>query len=690
MNSPITAKLVLGALLFTLGAISETTASPAFNIQALGLTDAEHTRADGYQNSYTTALVRGPAAINETGQVVGHAQRFDGGSQLLGRSVWFFNGASTERIGLIGDFYTRQDGFRDSKAQALNELGQVIGDSSLYNEAGEVVAGNSWFYDGDTTVEIGLQDSVHTHSDGYQDNWAWALNDAGQVIGSSYRYLGNARFGISAWLYNGHSTLNIGLTGNGYTRNDGYRYSEGAYLNEAGQVAGYAYQYDDQGDWIGSNAWKFNGSTTFAIGPSGAHQSIPRHINDEGQVVGHAAFLDSGGYPERTIAWLYDGSSSIAVGLTDSEHTRDDGYQSSVPNASGCLNNAGQAIGLSNRYNGGSEFQGRTAWFYDQGTTRAIGLTDSEHTRDDGYKFNTAEALNEAGHVVGAADRFNGGLIDLGRSIWFFDGTTTKSIGLTDSLHAREDGYQQNTVLELNEAGQVAGLAWRYNGEDTDLGRTAWLYDSESDQTFDLTISSRSDGYAFSAIAYLTDDGLAVGRYELFNELDESLGERVFSFTQEDGVRDLGMMVTGGLEASGWESLAFALEANPMGQIIGYGYLSSGVGSRSAFLLTPVSVAGDFNRDGVVDAADYTVWRDNLGASDEAALNGNGDGLNGVDQADYLLWRANYGQTIANPIGNTQSAPEPTAILMATLWGILAHAVVGAYAAERPTAQTAS
>ncbi|TWT33916.1 PEP-CTERM motif protein [Posidoniimonas corsicana] len=51
---------------------------------------------------------------------------------------------------------------------------------------------------------------------------------------------------------------------------------------------------------------------------------------------------------------------------------------------------------------------------------------------------------------------------------------------------------------------------------------------------------------------------------------------------------------------------------------------------------------GDFNADGSVDAADYTVWRDNLG-EDAGVLNGNGSGAATVTQADYDLWRANYG-----------------------------------------------
>lgn len=73
---------------------------------------------------------------------------------------------------------------------------------------------------------------------------------------------------------------------------------------------------------------------------------------------------------------------------------------------------------------------------------------------------------------------------------------------------------------------------------------------------------------------------------------------------------------------------------------------------------------GDFNGDGVVDAVDYAVWRENLGAADETAIMGGGDGQNGVDAADYLVWRANYGAVVA---GGQSAAitPEPGGCLLA-------------------------
>ncbi|TWT90543.1 Pectate lyase L precursor [Pseudobythopirellula maris] len=56
---------------------------------------------------------------------------------------------------------------------------------------------------------------------------------------------------------------------------------------------------------------------------------------------------------------------------------------------------------------------------------------------------------------------------------------------------------------------------------------------------------------------------------------------------------------------------------------------------------------GDFNADGVVDASDFTVWRDNLGAV--------------FSQSDFDVWVANYGLTTEAP-GASHTVPEPAAL----------------------------
>jgi hypothetical protein len=60
--------------------------------------------------------------------------------------------------------------------------------------------------------------------------------------------------------------------------------------------------------------------------------------------------------------------------------------------------------------------------------------------------------------------------------------------------------------------------------------------------------------------------------------------------------------------------------------------------------LSPDRLGGDFDGNGIVDAADYTIYQDNLDL-DAAVLNGNGSGAATVGQADYALWKANLGSS---------------------------------------------
>ncbi len=74
---------------------------------------------------------------------------------------------------------------------------------------------------------------------------------------------------------------------------------------------------------------------------------------------------------------------------------------------------------------------------------------------------------------------------------------------------------------------------------------------------------------------------------------------------------------------------------------------------------------GDYNLDGTVDAADYTVWRDNLGTSNVAA-DGNNDGT--VDSLDYNVWRSNFGASANASLGVTSGAvPEPSSVAIGLL-----------------------
>jgi hypothetical protein len=89
---------------------------------------------------------------------------------------------------------------------------------------------------------------------------------------------------------------------------------------------------------------------------------------------------------------------------------------------------------------------------------------------------------------------------------------------------------------------------------------------------------------------------------------------------------------------------------------------------------TPSVLAGDYNRDRTVDAADYAVWREQLGEEGRYLVaDGNRNGT--IDQGDYETWRANFGRTgnggLASSAGGLAvPEPGPAAMLLYT-WAVL-------------------
>jgi hypothetical protein len=71
---------------------------------------------------------------------------------------------------------------------------------------------------------------------------------------------------------------------------------------------------------------------------------------------------------------------------------------------------------------------------------------------------------------------------------------------------------------------------------------------------------------------------------------------------------------------------------------------------------------GDYNSNGVVDAADYTVWRDSLGQAAGSLANDPNFGVP-IGEAQYNTWRTNFGATLAGS-PDPLAVPEPCALLL--------------------------
>jgi hypothetical protein len=86
----------------------------------------------------------------------------------------------------------------------------------------------------------------------------------------------------------------------------------------------------------------------------------------------------------------------------------------------------------------------------------------------------------------------------------------------------------------------------------------------------------------------------------------------------------------------------------------------------------PQSLPGDFNHDGLVDGADYTVWRDTMGKT-VAAGTGADASVNGlVDAGDYGIWKTNFSMASSVVVGAAaEDVPEPATIVYAAIAAML-------------------
>lgn len=115
-----------------------------------------------------------------------------------------------------------------------------------------------------------------------------------------------------------------------------------------------------------------------------------------------------------------------------------------------------------------------------------------------------------------------------------------------------------------------------------------------------------------------------------------------------------------------------AAPASPGDVIVRYAAHESTVFDGPQLIVShaPLVNPGDYNQDGVVDAADYVVWRDQVGqiVPVGTAADGTRDGL--INHDDYEAWRQRFGE-ITSGMGASNatglSVPEPGTCVMALM-----------------------
>jgi probable HAF family extracellular repeat protein len=231
-------------------------------------------------------------------------------------------------------------GYESSSAAALNNLGQVVGTTTTFTPPDIHGIGPAFYYDG----------TMHNLTNMIGTTSPYDINDQGQI---AYMY----------GFYDGHNTIPLSLGGT---------FTHANSINNLGQVAGDAISSDD-GKY---HTFLYSGGSMQDLGTMGGQASGAASINDHSQIVG---WINHG---DTIRGFLYSGGNM-------QELTTLGGWMSSAVD----INNNGQIIGATTNVN-----NTELPFVYKNGVMSDLNTLIAPSS---GWRLDTVTAINDAGWIVG-------------------------------------------------------------------------------------------------------------------------------------------------------------------------------------------------------------------------------------------------------------------------------------------------
>ncbi len=180
----------------------------------------------------------------------------------------------------------------------------------------------------------------------------------------------------------------------------------------------------------------------------------------------------------------------------------------------------------------------------------------------------------------------------------------------------------------------------------TDLangGDTVAIWSSLADyqaETQSMTTPRRTTSFAAAAVAY--DDNVAVGWPN-----NNDSGSIFLANLTADSATPSSWTRSDDNNSSAPQAVLAEVVDHPGGDVGSPGFVPG----------VATTLTGDYNGNGIVDAADYALWRHAMETSTALPHDATPES---VSTADYDLWRANFGQTAGAGSGvEAASVPEP-------------------------------
>jgi hypothetical protein len=259
-------------------------------------------------------------------------------------------------------------------------------------------------------------------------------------------------------------------------------------------------------------------------------------------------------------------------------------------------------------------------------------------------------SLNDAGTVAFTSEFTDGGM-DLSSGVYLADTSGTTLVALEDTELPDGGKFFRSFFtksLSLNQSNQLAFLAELSNtANGAAAGRALFRYDANGGLEEILRTGDAFEGHSIASLNFVGD----------FYSAD--------LHSSQQQAPDAGFS---GLNNAGQLAFSFSL--------------TNGASGIAIWTPGDEGLPGDYNSDGIVDAVDYTVWRNHFNQSftlDNEKPDATTPGL--VDQEDYLFWKQSYGNTASGSggisvISTTEGSapltvPEPATILAAIVGALL-------------------
>lgn len=265
----------------------------------------------------------------------------------------------------------------------------------------------------------------------------------------------------------------------------------------------------------------------------------------------------------------------------------------------------------------------------------------------DSVSFNSGFHTGNGSHSYEADMTINNGRVDVGSITVPDGGSVTINGGFVAADNIENDTKDFNVVDGILKINRFTGDLQNQGGT-LQYDQAKFTGDYVQGEDAELSVTIGGTGEDESSMLSIEGSGTLAGAVKVALDI---------GYTPTPG--DEFIILTSDSELQFADELTLTGFAAPMFELFTQDNLIG-------LLAIAQPVDGDYNDDGRVDMADYTVWRDNLGGPPGTLPNDPGNGAIGSFQ--YTTWKNNLGAQSAATTFAGQAVPEPSSIaLMVTL-----------------------